>query len=339
MEKKRSATLKEVAEKAGVSLMTVSRVLNHRNLVKQATIDKIEKAIDELNYRPNVLARGLAGGNSMVIGVVYHNPSSGYLSEILVGAMTACRDMGHQLVLEDLSNTEGEVDPAIVTKRLQKMGLDGLLLTPPLSSNVALVKSLKQAAIPTILVGRQNPQQNFSCVSFDDTAAAFAMTEFLIKQGHHNIGFIAGSKDLPFSERRKDGFLRAMERNGVTVQEQFIEQGDYTFKSGMDAGGRLLDGAARPTAIFASNDDMAAGVIAAAHSRCVAIPSQISIVGFDDTEVASAIWPSLTTVRQPISEIARSAVQILSDGNQNSGVATIIDTISIVERNSVARNT
>lgn len=314
--------------------MTVSRVLNHPELVKKATIDKIEKAIDELNYRPNILARGLAGGNSRVIGVVYHNPSSGYLSEILVGAMTACRDLGHQLLLEDLSDIEGAVDPAMVIKRLQKMGLDGLLLTPPLSSNSALIESLKQAEIPTILVGRQNLQQNFSCVSFDDTAAAFAMTEYLIKQGHSEIGFIAGSKNLSFSARRKDGFLQAMKHHNLVVNERFIEEGNYTFKSGMEAGGRLLDEAIRPTAIFASNDDMAAGVIAAAHSRSIAIPAQISIVGFDDTEVASAIWPSLTTVRQPILEIAQSAVQMLNDGG--TGVATLIDTISIIERESFA---
>lgn len=321
--------------------MTVSRVLNHRDLVKQATIDKIEKAIDELNYRPNILARGLAVGNSMVIGLVYNNPSSGYLSKILVGAMTACRELGHQLVLEDLSDLKDDIDPMIVTKRLQKIGINGLLLTPPLSANNKLVKSLQQASIPTILVGRQNSQNGFSCISFDDSGASYKMTEFLINQGHRDIAFIAGSKKLTFSERRKNGYLMAMKDNDIAVKDHFIEEGDYSFKSGMEAGARLLDAGHKPSAIFASNDDMAAGVIAAARSRSLIIPDQISIAGFDDTDIASVIWPSLTTVRQPISQIAHSAVKMLShnaqfDNDQQANI-NIINDVQIVQRESVAK--
>lgn len=325
---------------AGVSLMTVSRVLNKRDLVKAGTIEKVEEAVEKLNYRPNILARSLAGGNSLVIGIVYHNPSSGYLSEVLVGAMTACRELGHQLVLEDLSNSCDAVDPDAVTHRLQKMGLDALLLTPPLSANVALVKKLSEASIPTILVGRQNPQHGFSCVSFNDEAAAFAMTEFLIRRGHKHIGFISGPEEQPFSGRRKDGFMNAMREHGIMVDESIIKQGDLTFKSGMEAGGALLDLSKRPSAIFASNDDMAAGAIAAAHSRSIAIPAQISIVGFDDTEVASAIWPALTTVRQPISLIASRAVQLMHENSlievNQSPSRAIIDRVEIIERESVA---
>lgn len=329
-----------MAERAGVSLMTVSRVLNNRDLVKKDTIIKVEEAVEALNYRPNILARSLAGGNSLVIGVVYHNPSSGYLSEILVGAMTACRELGHQLVLEDLSDG-GDIDPANVIDRLRKIGLDGLLLTPPLSADPDLVEKLNDSNIPTILVGRQNTQYGFSTVSFNDQAAAFSMTEFLIELGHENIAFIAGSIEQPFSGRRKDGFLNAMQKHNIVVDECYIKQGDYTFKSGMEQGADLLDMPHPPSAIFASNDDMAAGVIAAARSRNLDIPKSISIVGFDDTELSSAIWPALTTVRQPISNIARSAVKllhdnILSDLPQEAS-SVIIDTVEIIERESAVK--
>ena len=338
--KKRSATLKEVAERAGVSLMTVSRVLNNRDIVKQDTITKVEAAVEALNYRPNILARSLAGGNSLVIGIVYHNPSSGYLSEILVGAMTACRELGHQLVLEDLSDGGGDIDPEAVTHRLQKMGLDGLLLTPPLSANSVLVQKLHDSNIPTILVGRQKTQYDFSTVSFNDKSAAFAMTQYLIELGHKYIGFIVGSIEQPFSGRRKDGFLQAMHHHNIYVNDALIKQGDYTFKSGMEQGGELLDIKNPPTAIFASNDDMAAGVIAAAHSRNIDIPNSVSIVGFDDTELSSAIWPALTTVRQPISSIAKNSIKLLHDNIltdiPNAASSTIIDTVEIIRRESAA---
>lgn len=336
--KKRSATLKEVAERAGVSLMTVSRVLNNRDLVKKDTIIKVEAAVEALNYRPNILARSLAGGNSLVIGIVYHNPSSGYLSEILVGAMTACRELGHQLVLEDLSDSGGDIDPNAVIDRIEKMGLDGLLLTPPLSANALLVQKLHDSNITTILVGRQNTQHGFSTVSFNDQAAAFAMSEFLIELGHKNIAFIAGSIEQPFSGRRKDGFLQAMQKHNIAIDENYIKQGDYSFKSGMEQGADLLDMPHPPSAIFASNDDMAAGVIAAARSRNLDIPKSVSIVGFDDTELSSAIWPALTTVRQPISNIAKSAVKLLHDriltNMPKEASSVIIDTVEIIKRES-----
>lgn len=320
--------------------MTVSRVLNQRSLVKEATRLKVEAAIEALNYRPNMLARGLAGGKSMLIGLVYYNPSAGYLSEILVGALKTCRELGHHLMLEDLSEIEEGTDTSEIAMRLRKIGLDGLILTPPLSANKALIKLMHEAGVPTVLVSHEDPSGQFSSVVFDDTTAAYAMTEYLIEHGHKRIGFITGPAEHPSSLSRKEGFERAMQEHGLDMDPELVAEGDFTFRSGMELADRLLGAGPAPTAIFASNDDMAAGVIAAAHRRSMKVPGDLSVVGFDDTAIGAAIWPRLTTVRQPIFEIARTAVKLLSDNNQSKEDVAVkaenISTVDIIERESVS---
>ncbi|MCI4645237.1 MAG: LacI family DNA-binding transcriptional regulator [Hyphomonadaceae bacterium] len=341
MSKRQNATIKEVAEQAGVSQMTVSRVLNQRSLVKETTRLKVEAAIEALNYRPNMLARGLAGGKSMLIGLVYFNPSSGYLSELLVGALQTCRELGHHLMLEDLSEIEDGTDTSEIAMRLRKIGLDGLILTPPLSANKALIKLMHDAGVPTVLVSHEDPSGQFSSVVFDDTAAAHSMTEYLIACGHKRIGFITGPDQHPSSLSRKEGFERAMGEHDLEIDTSLVVEGDFTFRSGMEWAEQLLNKRVPPTAIFASNDDMAAGVIAAAHRRALKVPLDLSVVGFDDTAISAAIWPRLTTVRQPISEIARRAVKLLSDGNKAEAEVAVkadyITTVDIVERESVTK--
>lgn len=341
MSRRQNATIKEVAEQAGVSQMTVSRVLNQRSLVKEATRLKVEAAIEALNYRPNMLARGLAGGKSMLIGLVYYNPSSGYLSELLVGALKTCRELGHHLMLEDLSEIEEGTDTSEIALRLRKIGLDGLILTPPLSANKALIRLMSDAGVRTVLVSHEDPTGQFSSVVFDDTAAAHSMAEYLIERGHKRIGFITGPAEHPSSLSRKEGFERAMAEHGLDIDPGLVVEGDFTFRSGMELTEELLSAKPAPTAIFASNDDMAAGVIAAAHRRELKVPGDLSVVGFDDTAISAAIWPQLTTVRQPISEIARRAVKLLSDNNQKKDIevevrADYIDTVDIIERESVS---
>ena len=139
MSKRQPITIKEVAEEAGVSQMTVSRVLNKQKLVKESTRLRVEAAIAALNYRPNLMARGLAGGKSKLIGLAYYNPSPSYLSALLVSALKECRDLGHHLVIEDLSDIEGVLDNSVIVKRLSSIRLDGLILAPPLSSNLVLL--------------------------------------------------------------------------------------------------------------------------------------------------------------------------------------------------------
>ena len=339
MNKRQPITIKEVAEKAGVSQMTVSRVLNKQKLVKESTREKVEAAISALNYRPNLMARGLAGGRSKLIGLAYYNPSPSYLSALLVSALKHCRDLGHHLVIEDLADIENDHDTSAIVERLNTIRLDGLILAPPLSSNRALLSLIKDLGLPTVLLGNRSSIESHSTVIFDDTAAAHRMTDLLVSRGHERIGFISGPIDHPSSGKRQEGYCQALDERGLPVDDALIFQGDFTFRSGMALADKLLDLKQPPTAIFASNDDMAAGVIAAAQRRAIQIPSELSIVGFDDTAIAAAIWPRLTTLHQPIAEMAQAAVEIISQVTSSDWngqpVHLINDNIQIIERESL----
>ncbi|WP_300394319.1 LacI family DNA-binding transcriptional regulator [Henriciella sp.] len=312
MSKRQPITIKEVAEKAGVSQMTVSRVLNKQKLVKESTRQRVEEAISALNYRPNLMARGLAGGRSKLIGLAYYNPSPSYLSALLVSALKHCRDLGHHLVIEDLADIDDGADTSAIVERLSTIQLDGLILTPPLSGNAALLNLIHELNLPTVLLGNTMAVESQSTVTFDDQAAAHAMTSFLIEKGHERIGLVCGPVQHPSSHQRRDGYVGALAEHGLPVEKELILEGDFTFRSGMDMGDRLLGLDHPPSAIFASNDDMAAGVIAAAQRRSVQVPGELSIVGFDDTAIAAAIWPRLTTVHQPIAEMVEAAIDIIS---------------------------
>jgi LacI family transcriptional regulator len=339
--KRQPITIKEVAEAAGVSQMTVSRVLNKQKLVKESTRLRVEAAIAALNYRPNLMARGLAGGKSKLIGLAYYNPSPSYLSALLVSALKQCRDLGHHLVIEDLSDIEGDLDNSVIIGRLSSIRLDGLILAPPLSNNQTLLKLMQDMGIPVVALSYRDPGSNHSSVAFDDVAAAFLMTELLIENGHSRIGFIRGPLEHPSARQRQIGYENALKAHDIPVDKSLIFDGDFTFKSGMDLANDVLELKTPPTAIFASNDDMAAGVIAGAQRRGVKVPSELSIVGFDDTAIAAAIWPRLTTVKQPIAEMAQTAVDMISDITSSAWdgepAHVTIDTIQIIERESLVK--
>jgi LacI family transcriptional regulator len=306
------ATIKEVAELAGVSQMTVSRVLNRRETVKESTRVKVEEAIRELNYRPNLLARGLAGGKSLFIGLVFHNPSNPYLGELLVGALQACRDEGHHLVIEDFTSEDISQNGPAFVERLGGAGLDGVIVAPPISEDDNILDALAAAQIVTVLIAPKDVSKTDISVSIDDAKAAEEMTEHVLEHGHRRIGFIRGPDNQSSSRRRFRGFKAAIARHGIAVDEGYVAQGDYTYRSGMLAAEAILALPERPTAIFASNDDMAAGVVASAQRLGIKVPDDLSVVGFDDTMFATAILPQLTTVRQPIADMAAESVHLLS---------------------------
>lgn len=292
--------------------MTVSRVVNKVGLVKEATRLKVQAAIDELNYRPNLSARRLAGGRSLFIGLVYHNPSPGYLTKVLVGAMNGCRDNGHHLILEDLGKHAPYKKPQKTAEYLRNAGLDGLLITPPLSNHDAFVHALEKMDIAVIRIAPQNIHSEKLRVAMDDSRAIKEMLQHIIKLGHKRIGFVKGPEDHPSTQHRYLGFVQTMKDNGLTVNQDNVVTGDFTYKSGIEAGHHFLTHRSPPTAIFASNDDMAAGVVAAAQMNGFKVPQDLSVVGFDDTEIATNIWPELTTVKQPIAEMSIQAINLLT---------------------------
>lgn len=301
-----------MAEQAGVSQMTVSRVINKQGLVKEATRVKVQTVIDALNYRPNLNARRLAGGKTLFIGLVYHNPSLGYMSNILIGALNGCRDNGHHLVLEDLGQRAPYREPEKAAQYLSNAGLDGVIITPPLSDHNAFVHALEALGVVVVRIAPNNIHNSDLKVAMDDALAVEAMLNYIFEQGHTKIGFIKGSEDHPSAHHRFEGYQKTMKAQGLKINPNYIVDGDYTYRSGLKGGQILLELPDPPTLIFASNDDMAAGVVAAANMKGLKIPDDLSIVGFDDTEISTSIWPQLTTVRQPISEMSTRAIALLT---------------------------
>lgn len=320
--KKQPTTIKDVAELARVSQMTVSRVLNDQSAVKEATRLRVQAAMRELNYRPNIMARNLAGRAGMFIGLIYRNPSYGYLSEFLLGALDACRQLGHYLIVEEPLLDQEMVDLDKIEKRFLDTSIQALIVVPPLSDDPKLIDTLVRTGISFVCVSPKLDAYTGPGVGMNDTAAACEMTEYLFSLGHEDVALIKGPPDHMSSELRFSGYKQAYANKSKVVSPEFIVSGDYTYVSGMRAASALLAADKQPTAIFACNDDMAAGAIAAVHQAGLKIPQDISIVGYDDTQNAGAIWPALTTVKQPIREMAATAIEILEQNIKGTNMAT-----------------
>ena len=302
-------TIHDVAREASVSAMTVSRVVNGERNVREATRAKVMETIAALGYSPNAAARNLAGAKGARIGLLYSNPSAAYLSEFLLGGLDQCSRAGLQLIVEKAE--EGAPEPAI--DHLIGIGVDGVLLPPPLCDAKAVVDRLKAAGIPVVAVAAGQPMESVLAIRIDDFEAARDMTRHLIGLGHRRIGFVSGHPNQTASARRREGYLAALADAGVKSEPGLIVQGYFTYHSGLEAAEQLLSLPQRPSAVFASNDDMAAAAVAAAHRRGLDVPRDLTVAGFDDTALATTIWPPLTTIRQPVAEMAREAVILLAE--------------------------
>ncbi|WP_343614222.1 LacI family DNA-binding transcriptional regulator [Novosphingobium sp.] len=302
-------TIADVASHAGVSPMTVSRVINEGSMVRASTREKVEAAIAALNYAPSAAARQLAGGDDTRIALVYSNPSSAYLSEFLMGSLDRAGSLNVTLTVERFDE---DADLADLMARMQRGRLNGVLLPPPLCENEPMLAALRKEGLAVVAVAAGVPRPDVASVGIDDFHAAESMTSHLIALGHRRIGFIKGNPDQSASERRHKGYLSALEQAGISPDPSLVAQGYFTYRSGLEAAGTILDAHDAPTAIFASNDDMAAATVATAHARQLDVPRDLTVCGFDDTPMATTIWPELTTIRQPISEMARAAMDLLA---------------------------
>jgi LacI family transcriptional regulator, galactose operon repressor len=305
-----TVTIEDVAQAAGVSAMTVSRVINKEKNVRDKTRDRVQKAIKELNYSPNMAARSLAAGDATHIGLLYSNPSAAYLSQFLVGALDGARKNGIHLVIESCEG-EDEVAQAQAARHIAAADVEGVVLPPPLSESVAILTELALSETPVVTVAMGKLYESALNVRIDDFAAAAEMTNYLINLGHRRIALIKGHPQQIASAERERGFRAAVNAAGLDPADIAVEQGFFTFRSGLEAAEKLLDRPNRPTAIFASNDDMAAAVVSVAHRRGLDVPRDLSVVGFDDTAPATTVWPELTTIRQPVGEMADAALDLL----------------------------
>lgn len=304
------ASIYDVAKRAGVSIKTVSRVVNRQSNVSDATREKVMEAVEALSYRPNIFARGLASERSFLIGLLYDNPSAGYMAALQVGVLTRCREEGYHLIVESLDATNPNVGKQ-VQSLVTESSLHGVILTPPLCDTPVVLDSLKEAGTPFVRLAPEKHLAGASEVRIDDFKAAYDMTAYLIGLGHKRIGFIKGHPNHGAAMARFAGYRSALEHAGLPLLEELCIQGYFSYQSGMEAGEKLLSLKERPTAIFAANDDMAAAVLAASQRFSLQIPQDLSVAGFDDSLVAQVVSPRLTTCRQPIREMAEAAVSML----------------------------
>ena len=330
------ATIADVSKMAGVSPMTVSRVVNGATNVRAATREVVNAAITALNYTPNQAARHLAGGQQTRIGVLYSNPSASYLSELLVGLLNKAHLAHVQLVVQKCDADEDEQE---VIEELLANGIDGLILPPPFCDSRQVIDLVMASGVPAVVVASGQPDPRLCAVSIDDRQAAYAMTRHLLSLGHQRLGFIVGHPNQTASARRLTGFREAMADAGLAVDERLVVQGLFNYRSGLDAAEILLAQDPRPTAVFASNDDMAAATVAIAHRMGLDVPSDLTVAGFDDAPLATTIWPELSTVRQPIKEMAEAAVDLLvreiRTPRQGAGEQMLMD-FTLIRRQSDA---
>ena len=305
----RRTTIIDVARVAGVSYKTVSRVLNGEPHVKAELRERVQAAARDLNYHPNALAQGLVRQRSFLLGLVSENPSSSYGYDLQMGVLERLKAERYRLLVIPVGSTSEHGGEVVAT--LRSAALDGVILAPPAADHPLILEQLKAARLPFARIAPTRLLDIGYNNLVDDVAAAREIAEHITSLGHRDIGIVKGDATHRSSEARMIGFSEAMQRRGIAVQLDRVEQGNYTFESGLNAGRRLLAGRTQPTAIMAQNDDMAVGVLMAARELDIAVPGELSITGFDDSEFSRMVWPRLTTVRQPVFEMARSAADML----------------------------
>lgn len=338
-----SATIYDVAALAGVSIKSVSRVLNRGPNVSPALEAKVRAAVETLDYRPSLSARTLAGASSYLIAafvdaeLTLEHWRSGrgndYLSRLEYGALVECRRADYHLLVELIDYGSPSLETRLLSL-LRALRPDGVLLTPPNSDDPRVMDVLERNGTPFVRLGAETDLGRGMRVFMDDRQAAVDMTRHLIALGHRRIGFVSGPASYAASRARRDGFHAVMAEHGLEAAANLIVEGDFTFEAGRRAAQTLLTAADRPTAIFASNDDMALGVLNAAVALGVPTPGGVAVCGFDDTPSAMLSTPPLTTIRQPVAEMAAAATRLLLPGSRGTpGDAVQVEYV-LVERQS-----
>ena len=320
-----SSTIFDVAQKAGVSIKSVSRVLNNEPNVSAAMRAKIVAACDALMYTPNISARVMAGSKScFFISLNDHDLTrsnwesergNNWIDRMLFGAMTACETAGYHFMMELVSRSSQELERRVLAI-LSAMRPDGLILTQPNAEDGAVIEMLQRRGLPFVRIGSSDDRPGLK-VRMDDVAAARDATDYLIQLGHQRIGFISGNPKFIVSAQRDEGYLAALTAAGIAVAPELMQPGDFTFASGGCGTDALLDLPHPPTAIIASNDEMALAALKTAERRGLTVPDDLSIISFDDGAGVKFSSPPLTAIRQPTAEIAMKAVELLVAAVEN----------------------
>jgi len=302
----RRLTINDIARLARVSKKTVSRVINQSPFVKGATRDRVAAVIAEHSYVPDPQARGLAFRRSFLIAFIYDNPSPQYVVNAQQGILDALKGSGLELVVRPV-NRQAPRFIEEMREFITRQKLAGAVMFPSVSEDEPLAALLRELDTPYVRVASISLDEPEAMIVSHDSQGAAEAARHLAQAGHRLIGHISGPSTFRSSHVRREGFKAGLVESGLTLDPNYAAEGAYTFESGLACAEQLLGLKPRPTAIFAGNDEMALGVYQAARNRGLEIPRDLSVVGFDDSPIASRVWPLLTTVVLPIREIGRIA--------------------------------
>ena len=284
MSRQMPVTIKDVSNDAKVSIKTVSRVINKEKNVAEKTRELVVKSIQKLGFKPNRSAQSLRSRKSHMIALLYDNPNKHYLADIQRGILRLCKETGYNLVIQECDYTDPQLALEI-SKFIDDFSIDGLVITPPLSDMQEFLNSLAGTEAEYSIIAPSTTLKDSLYVSSNDYEASYAMTSKIIEKGHRDIAFIKGHQKHSASALRFDGFLAALQDNDVKLNIEWVKEGNFGFDSGFSAGLELL--------------------------KSQNIPLELSLIGFDDSPIAEQLWPSLTTVRQPVEEMAYHAARLL----------------------------
>jgi LacI family transcriptional regulator len=311
-------TIDDVAALAGVSIKTVSRVVNREPNVRESTRDKVEKAIAELDYRPNPSAQNLASHRAHMIVLVYDDPSayevpsSGYIIKMQQGALKACRKNGYELLIYPCNYRNKGVGKEL-QNLINRARPAGIIVAAPLSNMPKIVRAVNETGTPCIRLSHGSGNGKEYSIVTNDREFSAEMTRYLASLGHKRIAFIKGNIRHKAVNNRFDGYRVGLDESGLPYREELVAQGDNSIGSGEECAAELLSQSPRPTAIFCANDDMAAGVLRVATRLEIRVPDELSIAGCDDIALAQQLYPSLTTIRQPLGVMTEIASLALID--------------------------
>lgn len=343
--RRQAVTIKHVAADAGVSLQTVSRVINNEPNVRPEMKRRVQDSINRLGYVPSIAAQRMSGSRSYLILAINDRErtiadwqarqGTDWVDQMLLGGMLTCAEHGYRMILELVDTHNDHVERELLSA-IAALQPDGIILTPPHSDNPQIVALLAGQNIPFVRIGSQENGAGIP-ISMDDEGSARTATRHLFAHGHRRIGLIAGSPEYNLSGWRVDGWQNAMAEAGLAT-DALLQSGDFSYSSGEIAARILLTGAQRPTAIIASNDQMALATLEVARSLGLEVPRDLSVISFDNTPLVHFTQPPLTAIDQPIAATASKGVELIIAAQKGAPSPQSLTIISadLVERGSVA---
>lgn len=344
--RRQAVTIRHVAAAAGVSLQTVSRVINAEPNVRPEMKQRVQEAIDALGYVPSIAAQRMSGSRSYLILAINDRErtiadwrarkGTDWVDQMLLGGMLKCAEHGYRMIVELIDTHSDHVEREL-SAAIAAVQPDGIILTPPHSDNPQIVGFLAEQKILFARIGSQDGEMGIP-ISMDDAGSARMATRHLLGLGHRRIGFIAGPAEYRLSGWRVDGWRAAMAEAGLE-HAGLLAEGDFSYGSGAQAAHRLLSAPVRPSAIIASNDQMALATLDTAREMGLVVPRDLSVISFDNTPLAHFAQPSLTAIDQPIAATASKAAELIIEGQRGAGPPPALTVISasLVERETVAR--